>query len=59
MALEFYAIFQKTCYNKPNPRINSLIFNALQTSSKCLCHNAFRHLKVLDGWVKGRVLSKG
>jgi hypothetical protein len=35
-----------------------LIFNALQTSSKRLIFNAFMHLKVLGGWVKGRVLSK-
>jgi hypothetical protein len=36
--------------------LNSLIFNALPTSSKCLIFNGFR---VLGGWVKGRVLSKG
>jgi hypothetical protein len=35
-----------------------LTFNALPTSSKCLIFNAFMHLKVLGGWVKGRVLSK-
>jgi hypothetical protein len=38
---------------------NSLIFNALQTSLKRLIFNAFTHLLVLGGWVKGRVLSKG
>jgi hypothetical protein len=36
--------------------IKPLIFNALQTSSKCLSLNDFA---VLGGWVKGRVLSKG
>ena len=36
-----------------------LIFNASQTSLKRLIFNAFTHLLVLGGWVKGRVLSKG
>jgi len=36
--------------------VKPLIFNTLQTSSKCLIFNAFA---VLGGWVKGRVLSKG
>jgi len=39
--------------------VKSLIFNALQTSLKRLIFNAFTHLLVLGGWVKGRVLSKG
>ncbi len=59
MALGFLAIFKKVCYTKPNPCINSLTFNALQTSLKRLIFKAFTHLKVLGGWVKGRVLSKG
>jgi len=49
----------KTYDNKTIPRINSLIFNALQTSLKRLIFNAFSHLLVLGGWVKGRVLCKG
>jgi len=65
------AILLKTYDNKTNPRINSLIFNdlqtpfkplifnALQTSLKRLIFNAFSHFLVLGGWVKGRVLSKG
>ena len=36
-----------------------LIFNASQTSSKCLIFNGFTHLFGAGGWVKGRVLSKG
>jgi hypothetical protein len=59
VVLEFCAILLKTCDNKTNPRINSLIFNALQTSLKRLIFNGFTHLLVLGGWVKGRVLSKG
>jgi len=47
-------VFQLFAFTTPNP----LIFNALQTSLKCLIFNAFTHLLVLDGWVKGRVLSK-
>jgi hypothetical protein len=41
---------------KPTQRINSLIFNALQTSLKRLIFNGFA---VVGGRVKGRVLSKG
>jgi hypothetical protein len=59
VALEFCAILLKTCYNKTNPRINSLIFNALPTSLKRLIFNGFTHLNSAGGWVKGRVLSKG
>jgi hypothetical protein len=59
VALEFLALLLKTCYNRTNPRINSLIFNALQTSLKRLSFNAFTHLYGAGGWVKGRVLSKG
>jgi hypothetical protein len=43
VALQFYAIFLKTCDNKTNPRINSLIFNTLQTSLKRLIFNGFTH----------------
>jgi len=51
VALEFCAIFLKTYDNKTNLRINSLIFNALQTSSKCLYLNGFM---VMLGKVWGR-----
>jgi len=57
--LAFYAFFVhplckldgllKTYDNKTNPRINSLIFNALQTSLKRLIFNSFTHLLVLGG----------
>jgi hypothetical protein len=40
------------------PPVKPLIFKALPTSSKPLSLNAFTHLLVLGGWVKGRVLSK-
>jgi hypothetical protein len=36
-----------------------LSFNIFLTSFKRLSFNAFTHLFVLGGWVKGRVLSKG
>jgi len=54
VALGFLAILLKTYDNKTNPRINSLIFNALQTSSKCLYLNGF--MVVLGkGWGRERV----
>jgi len=52
VALEFYTILLKTYDNKTNPRINSLIFNALQTSSKCLSFSGFM-VMLGKGW--GRV----
>jgi hypothetical protein len=48
VSLEFCALLQKTCDNRTNPRIKPLIFNALQTSLKCLSFNAFT---VLGGFV--------
>jgi hypothetical protein len=41
-ALRKLTILLKTCDNKTTQRINSLIFNALQTSRKCLSLNAFK-----------------
>jgi len=38
-------ILLKICYIKLKQRINSLTFNALQTSLKCLIFNTFTHAK--------------